>query len=279
MSHVRRGAVAGTLALVRPRNLVIAAGGVAVGGVLALGRVAFPDALLWAMASALGLGAAGNAANDVFDLEADRINRPLRPLVTGALSRQSAIIVSGIAGGVGLFAAWWVSGTLFVLAAAALAVMLAYSPWLKSRGARGNLAVAVVASLPLVYGAVAAGDGRAGLVPAALAALLHLAREIVKDVEDVAGDLALGRRTLAIAWGTAGARLAAAGVLLLFLPAALVPWAAGWYGWRYGLVVSLLDVGMALVIVRLARGPLAGARAALKWAMVAGMAALLWDRL
>jgi len=276
---MRRSRAASALALVRPRNLLIAAAGVAVGGVLALGRIRIPGALAWAMASALGLGAAGNAANDVFDLDADRINRPLRPLVTGALSRRAAMVISGLAGGFGLVCAWWVSPALLALAVAALAVMLAYSPWLKSRGVRGNLAVAVVASLPLTYGAVAVRDWRAGLVPSVLAAFLHLAREIVKDVEDVAGDLALGRRTLPIVWGAEAGFLAAAGILLLFMPLALVPWAAGWYGRRYGLVVSALDAALIVLIVRLARGRLAGGRAALKWAMVVGLAALLWDRL
>src|SRR5437867_3909695 len=55
------------LALVRPRNLLLSAAGVAIGGVLAQGRAAFPPVVLWAMASAIGLGAAGNVANDLFD--------------------------------------------------------------------------------------------------------------------------------------------------------------------------------------------------------------------
>jgi geranylgeranylglycerol-phosphate geranylgeranyltransferase len=276
---MRRSRAASALALVRPRNLLIAAAGVWVGGLLALGRIAIPAALAWAMASALGLGAAGNAANDVFDVEADRINRPLRPLVTGELTRRAAIWIAGIGGGFGLFAAWWVSGPLFLLALAALAAMTGYSPFLKSRGVRGNFAVAVVASLPLVYGAVAVGDWRAGLVPSVLAALLHLAREIVKDVEDVAGDLAMGRRTLPIEWGTEAGCYAAAGVLVCFVPLALLPWAAGWYGWRYGSVVVALDLGLLLLIARLVRGRLALARGALKGAMLVGLLALLWDRL
>jgi geranylgeranylglycerol-phosphate geranylgeranyltransferase len=276
---MQRSWTASALALVRPANLVMAAAGVAIGGFLALGRLALPAPLVWAMASALGLGASGNAANDVFDVEADRINRPLRPLVTGAVSRRAAIVISGVAGGLGLWAAWWVGPALFVLGAAALAVMLAYSPFLKSRGIRGNLAVAVVASLPLVYGALAVGDWRAGLVPWALAALLHLARELVKDLEDVAGDLAIGRHTLPIVWGTDAGFLAATGILLLFVPVALVPWIAGWYGWRYGLLVVVLDAATLVLIVRLASRRLAGARFGLKAAMAVGLVALLWDRL
>jgi len=264
--------------IVRPRNLVMAAAGVAVGGFLALGRFAIPTALWWAMASAIGLGAAGNTSNDLFDLEADRINRPLRPLVTGAISHRGALLVAGVAGGLGLWAAWWVSAQLFVLGLAALAVMLIYSPVLKSRGLLGNLAVAVVASMPLVYGAAAVGWWRAGVVPAVLAAFLHLAREIVKDLEDVPGDLALGRATVPIAWGVDAGFFTAAATLALFVPVSLLPWVAGWYGPRYGSIVLLVDLGVVALVVRLAGRTLGGARAGLKVAMAAGLLALLWER-
>ncbi len=281
---VRRPATAagwlpGAPSIVRPRNLVMAAAGVAVGGFLALGRFAIPPALWWAMASAIGLGAAGNASNDLFDVEADRINRPLRPLVTGAISRPAALTVAGVAGGLGLWAAWWVSATLFLLGAAALAVMLVYSPVLKSRGLLGNLAVAVVASMPLIYGAVAVGDWRAGLVPSVLAFGLHLAREVVKDLEDVPGDLAIGRATVPIAWGVDAGFFTAAAVLAVFVPLSLVPWIAGWYGPRYGSVVLLVDLGILALIVRLVGRKLGGARAGLKAAMAAGLLALLWERI
>ena len=269
----------GAPSIVRPRNLAMAAAGVAVGGFLALGRFAVPTALWWAMGSALGLGAAGNTANDLFDVEADRINRPLRPLVTGAISRPAALVVAGVAGGLGLWAAWWVSVTLFLLGVAALAVMLVYSPMLKSRGLLGNLAVAVVASMPLVYGAAAVGDWRAGLVPAVLAAFLHLAREIVKDLEDVPGDLAIGRATLPIAGGVDAGFGTAAAVLVLFVPVSLVPWVAGWYGPRYGSIVLLADLGVLALIARLLGRRLGGARTGLKAAMAAGLLALLWERI
>jgi len=269
----------GPLAIVRPRNLALAAAGVAVGGFLALGRFWVPPSLWWAMASAIGLGAAGNASNDYFDVEADRITHPLRPLVVGTMSRGAALVVAGVAGGLGLAAAWWVGRPLFGLALAALVVMLVYSPLLKSRGFLGNLAVAVVASLPLVYGAAAVGWWRAGLVPAALAALLHLAREVVKDVEDIEGDLALHRATLPIGLGAGAGYAVAASALALFVPASLAPWAAGWYGWRYGVVVLLIDVWIVVLIARLARLRHDGVRAGLKLAMAVGLLALLWERI
>ena len=267
------------LALVRARNLLLSAAGVGIGGVLAQGRATFPPVVLWAMGSAALLGAAGNVANDVADREADRVNRPDRPLVRGTVSAGAALTIGGIAGGLGLLTAWWVGTQLFTIAVAALAVMLVYSPLLKQHGLAGNLAVAVVASLPLVYGASAVGWWRAGLAPGAMAALLHFAREMVKDVEDESGDRAMGRRTIPVSHGRDTALTLAAAALALFVPISLAPYAAGWYGRRYAVLVVLLDVGIALLIARLLARHTAGVRAALKTAMLAGLAALLWDRL
>ena len=266
-------------ALVRGRNLAMAAAGVAIGGTLAMGRVALPRELVLAMLSAIGLGAAGNAANDLWDVEADRINKPHRPLPSGALSREVAVVVGGTAGGAGLLLGWLAGRTTFAIAVPALVVMLAYSPLLKPRPVVGNVIVALVGSLPLIYGAGAVGDWRAGLVPFWLAALLHLAREIVKDLEDIPGDLAARRRTIPIAWGRRAGFVAAAIPLALFVPVALLPWLAGPYGARYGSVAILIVVGVAAVSGRLLREEAEGARAGLKLAMLLGLVGLLWDRL
>jgi geranylgeranylglycerol-phosphate geranylgeranyltransferase len=266
------------LTLVRARNLLLSAAGVAIGGVLAQGRPVIPGMLWWAMVSAMCLGAAGNVANDIADRDADAVNRPDRPLVKGSISVNVALALGGIAGGVGLLIPWFISLRLFALALAALVVMLCYSPLLKQFGL-GNFAVAVVASLPPIYGATAVGWWRAGLVASVLAAILHFAREIVKDLEDVAGDQAQGRRTIPLVWGRETAFVLAAAALIAFVPLSLAPWFAHWYGTRYALVVMVLDVMMLALIARLLARQLDGARALLKGAMLAGLAALLWDRL
>lgn len=276
---MKRSWPASVVALVRLPNLLLSAAGVAIGGVLAQGSLAFPPVLQLAMLSAILLGAAGNIANDLADQDIDRINRPDRPLVSGELSANDAIVIGGLCGGAGLLAAWLVDTRLFAVAAAALVVMLAYSPLLKPAGLPGNLAVAVIASVPMVYGALAVGWWRAGLAASGLAAILHFAREIVKDIEDVAGDVAAGRRTLPIAFGKEAAFLVAAATLVLFVPASFAPYFAGWTGRRYALAVGVLDLGVGILIARLLDRQLHGARAGIKAAMIAGLAALLWDRL
>jgi 4-hydroxybenzoate polyprenyltransferase len=112
-----------------------------------------------------------------------------------------------------------------------------------------------------------------------MAALLHFARELVKDVEDEDGDRAAGRRTLPIAYGRTTALALAVGALALFVPVTLAPYAAGWYGRRYVVLVTLIDIGVLVLAWRLMEKQVAGVRASLKTVMLAGLLALLWDRL
>lgn len=265
--------------LVRAHNLLLAAAGVLAGGWIALGTVALPKLLACAALSGVGLGAAGNAANDVQDVAADRINAPGRhPLASGRLRGETAhlVIWFGIALGIG--AAALVSGRQVLVAFVALAVMLGYSPLLKRRGLPGNVAVAVVGGLPLFYGALAVGLPAAGIVPWVLAAWLHLTREIVKDLEDVAGDRAAGRRTLPVRLGVAGAVRITRWACGVFFPLALVlPLATG-YGGVYAGVASLSLALLALAIVALSRQRFVTASGLIKVAMVFGLGALVLGR-
>jgi 4-hydroxybenzoate polyprenyltransferase len=264
------------LRLVRPLNLLIAAAGVLAGGWIALGAVAFPKLLLLAALSGLALGAAGNAWNDICDAAADRVNRPgERPIAAGAVTRGTADLV--VFGGAltGLAAAGLVSGWQVAAGLAALAVMLGYSPLLKPRPVAGNLAVALVAGLPPFYGALAVGRPGAGVVPWVLAAWIHLVREIVKDVEDEAGDRVAGRRTLPIVLGTRPAQVVAAGVGLLFVPASLLlPRAAG-YGPGYFLIALVAQMAVLVAATWLILGRVDRVSALLKVAMVVGLVALV----
>jgi 4-hydroxybenzoate polyprenyltransferase len=268
--------VRGALRLVRAPNLCIAAAGVCAGGWIALGRIGFSKELLCAAISGMALGAAGNAWNDVCDAAADRVNRPgTRPLASGEVSLGAAHLIVFHGALIGVGAAALVSGTQVLIAIVALAVMLAYSPLIKPRPAVGNLAVAAVAGSPPFYGALAVGSPAAGVVPWILGAWLHLAREIVKDVEDDTGDRAIARRTLPIVLGRRQAQLIAAGIALLFLPASvLLPWCAG-YGGPYFLIALVAQMAVMIAAVWLLLGRTDRVSTLLKTAMVSGIVALV----
>ncbi len=264
--------------LVRGTNLVIAGLGVCAGGWIALSAIAFPKELAFAALSGIAIGAAGNTWNDIRDVTADRVNRPgARPLAAGQVSRGLADLIVFAGALLGVVFAALVSGRLVLAALAALAVMLMYSPVLKPTPLLGNVAVAVVAGSPPFYGALAVGLPAAGLVPWVLAAWLHFVREIVKDVEDEAGDRAIGRRTLPIAVGRRPALVIAAGVALLFVPASLLLPLKDNYSWAYFLIALLAQMAVlvAATWMLLGEGRVHRVSALLKGAMVIGLIALV----
>lgn len=262
--------------LMRGSNLLIAGAGVLAGGWIALAKIALPKELIFAALSGMALGAVGNTWNDIRDVAADRVNRPgTRPLAAGQVSRGTADFILFAGSVLGIALAGLVSGRQVLAAFGALAVMLLYSPLLKPRPLVGNLAVALVAGSPPFYGALAVGLPSAGVVPWVLAAWVHFVREVVKDVEDEAGDRAIGRRTLPIALGRRPALVLAAGVGLLFVPASLLlPRNAG-YGGAYFLMALLAQMAMLLAASWLLLGKVERVSALLKAVMVIGLLALV----
>lgn len=140
--------------------------------------------------------------------------------------------------------------------------------------------VALIAGFAFPFGSLAVGRGWWGGIPALLAFLFHLAREIVKDLEDLEADRSGGLNTLPIFAGERVARRTAQAVLvglLLFIP---VPVAAGWLGWRYAVIAG---IGVGLPAIHLLMG-LGFAREEadyrryqrlLKWDMIVGLLAVL----
>ena len=268
------------LRLVRAHNLLVAAAGVLAGGWIALGEIGLTHVLVFAALAAVGFGAAGNVLNDLWDVAADRVNRPggERPLAAGRLERSTAELCAFLGILLGVAAAALTGGGPVLVGLLALAVMGAYSPALKPRGVVGNLAVAAIAGLPLFYGALAVGRPARGVVPWLLAAWIHLGRELVKDLEDEEGDRQIGRRTLPIRLGRTGATIVAAVVLESFvLVSLLLPWAGGFRA-AYFPVAAVAQVVALLAAARLRRGRIARVSLALKLAMVVGIAALVLGR-
>src|SRR5256885_12300175 len=189
-SCTRTCSVPDVLRLVRAHNLLLAALGVLAGGWIALGSVPTPGVLWFASLAAIGFGAAGNALNDIWDRAGERVNRPggERPLAAGRLARGTADLCVVAGALVGVAAAALVNGAAVLIGAAALVVMIAYSPLLKRRGLPGNVAVALVAGLPLLYGAIAVDRPAAGAVPWAPAARRHPVGRTVTDPGGPAGD-------------------------------------------------------------------------------------------
>jgi geranylgeranylglycerol-phosphate geranylgeranyltransferase len=259
------------LSLVRWRNALLSAAGVFAGAWWSGGRVTQDVVLV--MLAAVALTAVANTANDLADIAIDRIAHPRRPLPSGAISTGAAkrfAIASSLAA-VALVAA--VDRWLAVLTIAVLAIMWTYSARFKRHGLPGNIAVAVLASLPFLYGAWAVNEIRRGMLLLAVAAPLHFAREVAKDVDDAVADTG-ARQTLPVRRGMAMARLlVGVGVATYTVAVALLAFSHPLFAIL--LVPTIFLAGLAVRRVYRDRD---GAPALLKAAMALAIAALIISR-
>src|SRR3989449_4524401 len=189
--------MAGILRFARPLNCVMSAVGVGIGGVVGVGSAAWGDLalpLVLASAAAAAFTAGGNALNDIFDIETDRINHPDRPLASGQLMLGTARAFAASAFAIAAVLAVFINPLALLIVGLNVILMVSYEAWLKARGVAGNVVIAyLVGSLFLFAGVSVFGSAfdpliRTGIL-AALAFLATLGREITKDIEDMRGDV------------------------------------------------------------------------------------------
>lgn len=236
--------------IVRIVNCLMAMVGIVIGAILTRATlVYYPTAV--ASLAAFAVCAAGNVHNDLLDIEADRINRPNRVLVRGALSQryaQAMVIALNI---LALVLALTVNVAVVVAVVLAISMLAAYNRYLQRLPLVGNIVVASLGALTFITGAAAADPTLAPLIPgpliaASIAFFFHLSREVVKDIEDIAGDNVAGVLTIP---QKIGPRKAAILALCMFLGAAsasIVPVITGWFSPAYA-VISIYVVNLPLL--------------------------------
>jgi len=254
---------------------------VVVGAIVAGPLRPISDVLRAALSASLILGG-GNSLNDLCDLEEDRRNRPSRPIPSGRTRPMTAGIWAGVLFASGLSVALPL-GRPFLVALSAVGLLVLYDVLLKRLPLVGNLAVALLGGTAFLYGGMAVGRIEGALVPAVLAFLLHLGRELIKDAEDVEGDREAGARTLAVVHGRNSSLRWASGTLLLTAVLAPLPFLLGMYSWPYVVVVLLgVDPVLAYVVYILLGYPdgrtLGRLSRILKANMLLGLAALVAGR-
>ncbi|MFW9992176.1 MAG: UbiA family prenyltransferase [Candidatus Odinarchaeota archaeon] len=172
--------------------------------------------------------AGSNAINDYVDLEGDIANqRHDRPLVTGELSKSTALVIAIIGLVIGPLISI-VFNKLEVLIAVVIIsfLSLSYSLWFKKTGFIGNCVVALILTSPFVLGAVVISVRKIETI-ATIAAIMiisftgGLAREIAKGIMDVDGDRKEGVKTVAVVHGPRAAALLS--VVLQLVTALLFP--------------------------------------------------------
>lgn len=202
--------------------------------------------------STLLIAAAGNIINDYFDVRADRVNKPERLIISKHIKRRWAIIshwlLNGVAFLIGIYLSiryqtfWYVFVHLI-----SINTLWFYSMLFKRKVLIGNILIALLtAMVPILCGIhfyltgdleriyfdvltkqdsiyfsnwifFMAENGRFIFAMALFAFILNIGREIIKDMQDVAGDKMLHAKTLPM-WIGAQKTSYLTGVLLLVFP-------------------------------------------------------------
>ncbi len=231
--------------LLRPINCGIVAVGILIGAIITVGFGGLSDSAL-GLAAALLAGVAftgaGNTLNDYFDSEVDAVNHPNRPIPSGQITRQKALYFT-----IGLFVVAVVMGLLvgplpLLIIAINLVAMVSYELRFKRHGWSGNLMIGWLVASIFVFGGAAAYAGSIDSLQKVawlglLAFFATLGREVVKDIEDVTGDV--GRRTLPMVIGVDRAGLVASASFFFAVVLSPLPYTTA--------ILSPLYMGIVLV--------------------------------
>lgn len=144
---------------------------------------------------------AGNSINDYFDHKIDAINKPERPIPSGRISLRNALIYSSSLFVIGIIIAFAINLLLGVIAFLSSLLMIYYARDLKTKCLIGNISISVLTGLCFVFGGVAVDQITVSIYLGVYAFLMTMAREIVKDMEDMEGDEKEGATTLPIVYG------------------------------------------------------------------------------
>lgn len=215
----------------RPRNMAISFIGVVTGALLVSTDVDVNAKVITAALSVMFILAGGNALNDYYDVDADRINRPKRPIPSGRVSKKEVRIFSAILFTAGIAAAFFINAYCLLLAIINSAVLVAYAMHSKNAFLASNIAVSYLSASVFVYGALSIyntpsfnpiGIGILSVL-AASSFFMTLSREIVKDIEDLDGDRKTGASTLPIKIGLRKSMKIAVSIGVTSIAASLIP--------------------------------------------------------
>lgn len=267
----------GLVELTRAANAVAAGFLTFIGAFVAEG-FADPVMIGAAVAATIVATGAGNAINDYFDREIDRINQPDRAIPRGAVTPHEALGFSIVLFALAVVLVLALPALAIVIAGVNLFALVAYTKLFKGLPGVGNVVVGYLTGSTFLFGGAAVGSVTgAVLVLFVLAALSTVAREIVKDVEDMEGDRQEGLNTLPIAIGRRASLTLASVVLAVAVLASPLPFVRNTFGIAYLILVIPCDLLMLYSVFKGFSNPTIG-QAYLKYSMYLAAVAFVVGR-
>jgi geranylgeranylglycerol-phosphate geranylgeranyltransferase len=247
------------LELMRYKNCIMAGLAAVIGGGIAYSALsAAPGEIILLMPvfiTVFLVTGAGNAINDYFDAGIDAVNRPDRPIPSGRLRKGSVYNFSTILFACGILMAYFIGTAPFFIALFNSLLLYFYAFSLKRKVLVGNLSVSYLTGSTFLFGGAAYGliGIESILVLFFLSMLATLAREIVKAIEDMEGDMLDGAVTLPIRIGERPSAYIASGVGIFAVLLSPVPFITGSFTTSYLIVVGIADIIFLYAVLMILR--------------------------
>lgn len=268
------------LRLARIQNNLITFVSVILGGFV--GGVSTWSKLILAAVSASLISAGGYVLNDYFDVEIDKINRPNRVLPKEDISLKKAFFFSISLFASGFILSFFLHPLSIALALFAIIFLSLYSAKFKREFLIGNVTVGLVCALAFIYGGVLSHNPEVSMIPAFLAFLFHMGRELIKDMEDVVGDKALKVETFPIAYGIRFSQFLVTAIFIVLIILTIFPYKLKIFSIYYLILVLIMDFVLFYIILSLWNDPsrenLGSLSRLLKFNMFLGLLAIFAGR-
>lgn len=232
----------------RPFTSILGMAGAYIGGIVA-GAPYLSIPLLLAMVVVFFVGAGSMPFNDYFDREVDVISHPNRPIPSKRLTPKEVLFFSLALFGLAVVFSLFINPLCFVIVLASLGFLYTYEVFFKNEGFVGNIFVAFLSSMSFTFGGIAVGNPFASLLLSLLTFFLFTGREILKDVEDVKGDL-LTRSTLPMRIGEKNAVIVASVFLVVAVLLSPLPYLLHQLGIGYLITIVFVDLIAVYVIIQ-----------------------------
>lgn len=206
--------------------------------------------------------AAGNIINDYFDVNIDQINKPSKVIIGKYIHRYWAILFHIILSALGIALGFWVeikthAYLLGITNLICVILLFVYSIVLKRKPLSGNIVIALLTAWAVLVVTFCESNHlilkndeinvskltRLSFLYGGFAFILTLIREMIKDMEDISGDIRYNCRTFPIIFGLNAAKIYTA-VWLIVLIAMLIimPFYVLQFGWWVSSVYCALFI-------------------------------------
>ena len=214
------------------------------------------------------IAGAGYIINDYFDINIDQINKSSKVIIGKFIKRRAAILLHATLSLIGLLLSMYVGykiQNVFIPFFNFLAILMLwfYSSTFKKKLLIGNILISLLTAWVILV--ITLGEYRFRISPhdivwqrllkltfiyAGFAFIISLVREVIKDMEDLEGDMKFGSTTMPIVWGIPVSKVFA-GVWIVVLTGILVALQiyVVQFGWWFSALYSVVTIVIPLVWV------------------------------